>query len=191
MGTAADTQMQIRGRQTKILKKDIGHIQVIMLAGVDNEGCGPWFFFYRFEQGGKMTKRICLSLLIGSFLVIVGCGGSKYAESIEVNEKFVQLMEEYVNALENVSSADQVATAMNTFADGMEVLGPKIKELAEKYPELRNSENLPDALKASQKRVEEVGKKMAGAFMKIMPYMRDPAVQDAQKRVSTVMANMA
>jgi len=138
-----------------------------------------------------MTKRICLCLLIGSFLVIVGCGGSKYAESIEVNEKFVQLMEEYVNALESASSADQVATAMNTFADGMEVLGPKIKELAEKYPELRNSENLPDALKASQKRVEEVGKKMAGAFMKIMPYMRDPAVQDAQKRVSTVMANMA
>lgn len=138
-----------------------------------------------------MTKRICLSLLMGCFLVIVGCGGSKYADSIEVNENFVQLMEEYVNALESASSADQVATAMNTFADGMEVLGPKVKELAKKYPELKNSQNLPDALKASQKEVEEVGKKMAGAFMKIMPYMRDPAVQDAQKRVSTVMANMA
>jgi len=138
-----------------------------------------------------MTKQICLSVLIGCFLVIVGCGGSKYADSIEVNEKFVQLMEDYVNALEKASSADQVATAMNSFADGMEVLGPKIKELAKKYPELTNTENLPEELKASQKRVEAVGKKMAGAFMKIMPYMRDPAVQDAQKRVSTVMANMA
>ena len=138
-----------------------------------------------------MTKQVCLGALMGCFLVIVGCGGSKYADSIELNQKFVRLMENYVNSLEQASSADQVATAMNTFADGMEELGPKIKEMAEKYPELRDSENLPEALKDSQEKVEEAGKKMAGVFMKIMPYMRDPAVQNAQKRIATVMTEMA
>jgi hypothetical protein len=139
----------------------------------------------------RMTKQICSGLLLVCVLLFVGCGGSKYADSIEVNDKFVQLMEDYVNALEQATSADQVAKAMNEFADGVEVIGPKIKEMAKKYPELRNPGNLPEALQTSQKRVEEVGKKMAGSFMKIMPYMRDPAVQEAQRRVSTAMASMA
>ena len=45
MGAAAHTQMQVRLRQTKILKKNIGHVQVIMLAGVHNQGFGPWLLF--------------------------------------------------------------------------------------------------------------------------------------------------
>lgn len=138
-----------------------------------------------------MTKPIRAGLVVACLFLLVGCGGNKYADSIEVNQKFVQLMEDYVNTLETASSADQVAKAMNKFADGVEVLAPKIKALTEKYPELRDPENLPEALKASQEKAEELGKKMAGSFMKIMPFMRDPGVQAAQKRVAAAMSDMA
>jgi len=138
-----------------------------------------------------MTKRFFSAIFVFALLFLaVGCGGNRYGDCVKLNEKFVQLMQDYVGSLEKATSAKTVAEAMNRFADGMRVLGPKLKEMTEKYPELKDKNNQPEALKASREKAEEVGKRMAGSFMKIMPYMRDPQVQAAQKRVAKAMTNM-
>ena len=132
--------------------------------------------------------RIFLMILI--FLTILclapGCG-NKYSDVNKMNEKFVDLMESYVEDLNKSDNAKEVAKAINRYADSLEDLWPKMQQLSEKYPELKDNNSLPEELKASQKSAEEVGKKMAGAMMKIMPYMRDPEVQKAQQRLGAVM----
>jgi len=52
---------------------------------------------------------------------------------------------------------------------------------------LKDEDNQPEGLKPSQEKAEQLAKKMAGSFMKIMPYMGDTEVQAAQKRFSKAM----
>ena len=138
-----------------------------------------------------MKKRI-LSLLFMLCLIplIAACGGGKYADCIKLNEEFLELMENYVTSIEKSDSAKEIAAAINCFADGMEVLGPKMKKMSKKYPELKDINNHPEELKSSQKKSEEIGKKFAGSFMKVVPYMKDPEVRAAQTRFSKAMQTM-
>jgi len=98
-----------------------------------------------------------------------------------------RITEAYVADLEKAGDAKDVAKAMNRYADALEAHWPKMKKLAEKYPELKDTENVPKELEASQKAAEAVGQKMAGTFMKIMPYMKDPEVRKAQERMGKIM----
>ena len=82
-----------------------------------------------------------------------------------------------------------MAKATNLFADKMEKLTPTMQKLSDKYPELKNNQNPPEPLKEMQSRMEEASKKMMGAMMKAAPYMADPEVQKAQKRLESLQMN--
>ena len=136
----------------------------------------------------SLIRMLCL--LVPLFL-FNGCSDKKYADAKELNEDAVKVMEEYVAELDKSGNAKDVATAMNHFADKMEALMPKMKKLAEKYPELKDTSNPPEELRDSQKKAEALGQKMAGSMMKIMPYMNDPQVQKAQERMNAAMMKNA
>ncbi len=126
-----------------------------------------------------------MCLLALSF-VIFGCK-DKYAEAKKLNLEYVSLVQEYIDELDKAESAQDVAKAMDKFAEGQADIFPKMVELAEKYPELKDRKNPPEELKESQKEAEEMGKKMVGTMVKIMPYMKDPEVREAQKRLQEAM----
>ena len=135
-----------------------------------------------------MKKKIvvlCLSLMVMS-IITVGCG-EKYSDAKKMNEEYIALVEDYISELDKVANAKDAAKAINRFADGLEDLWPRMKKLSEKYPEIKDQSNQPEELKESQKKAEEMGKKMVGSMMKLMPYMVDPEVQQAQKRLGEVM----
>jgi hypothetical protein len=134
-----------------------------------------------------MKKQIgfFLAILIMN-MIITGCGGSKYSEAIKVNQEYVAAMEKYIEKIEKADNAKAVETAMNAFADDLEKIMPRMKKLAEKYPELK-SQNPPEDVMPSQNKTKEVGARFGGTFMKISPYMEDPGVQQAQKRIMAVM----
>lgn len=136
-----------------------------------------------------MKKNIMMTLIcfIGFFLMLTGCGGGKYGDVLKLNQEYMDLMETYITDLEKADNTKEIAKAMNNFADGLEILMPKMKKLSEKYPELKDKDNPPEELKESQKEAEELGEKIVGSFMKIMPYMEDPEVQKAQQRLSMIM----
>jgi hypothetical protein len=134
-------------------------------------------------------KKGCFFLFLCALAVsflMAGCGG-KYADAKKVNKEYIELAKKYIADLNEVESAKDAAKAMNRFADGMEGLWPKMKALSEKYPELRDRNNPPEELKGIQTEAQEIGKKMGASMMKIMPYMKDPEVQQAQKRLQEVM----
>lgn len=137
-----------------------------------------------------MTHKL-LSTLIGVGLValVMGCGG-KYSDLKEANQEFIKLMSAYVDAMAEVGNAKDAAKAINNLADGMEKLAPQMKALKDKYPELQDPEKMPEELKMSEKEMEEIGQKFGQSFMKLIPYMADPQVQDAQLRLTTIMSSM-
>ncbi len=126
-----------------------------------------------------------LFVLVVSFLV-PGCGG-KYADAKKVNNEYMEVVQRYVDDLDKAEEAKDVAKAINRFVDGMESLWPKMKALSEKYPELKDRNNPPEEMKEMQVQAQEMGKKMGKSMMKLMPYMSDPDVQKAQKRLQEVM----
>ena len=131
-----------------------------------------------------------MSIMLLALFMWSGCGGGKYSDAIEVNTQFADAMEDYVGALEKADSADSVANAVNAFAAKVEKIAPRMKKIAEKYPELKNQENLPEELKAGQKRATELGQQMARSFMKAMQHMRDEKVKTAHERLQKAMALM-
>ena len=133
----------------------------------------------------KMVIVLFLSFLTMSFLII-GCG-DKYSDAKKVSEEYIALVEAYIADLDKVSNTKDAVRAMNQFADGMEDLWPRMQKLSEKYPEIKDKSNPPEELKETQKRADEMGLKMAGSMMKLMPYMRDPEVRKAQNRLGAIM----
>ena len=127
-----------------------------------------------------------MCLLIVLFLMN-GCGGGKYSDAIKLNMEYIGLMETYIADLDKADNAKGVAKAMNRYADGLEKIWPQMKKISEKYPELKDKDNPPEELQASQKEAESVGQKMVGTYRKIMPYMGDPEVKKAQERISAIM----
>ncbi len=133
----------------------------------------------------KKWMAMATCLFVGLILV-TGCGG-KYDDFKKVNADYVGMVEDYIADLEKADNKDDVIKAMNNFTDDLEVLWPRMRELAEKYPELENEAELPEDLKETQKATEEVGAKMGGSFTKIMQYMSDPDVMAAQQRMAQAM----
>lgn len=119
-------------------------------------------------------------------VLVAGCAG-KYDDAKKVNKEYMELVQKYVDDLDKAENAKDAAKAIDRFAGGMEDLWPKMKALSEKYPELKDRNQMPDELKETQAEALEMGKKMGSSMAKIMPYMGDPDVQKAQKRLQEVM----
>jgi uncharacterized protein YjgD (DUF1641 family) len=134
----------------------------------------------------KRRRFIPFLFALAVLLLMAGCGG-KYADAKKVNKEYMALVQGYIDDLDKTESAQDAAKAIDRFADGMQALLPKMKALAEKYPELKDRDNIPEELKEMQAEAAEVGKKMGSAMMKLMPYMQDPEVQKAQKRLQETM----
>jgi len=56
MGATPHTKMEIRFGKAEILEKGIGHIQVIILTGMNNNGMGPVLLFQGVAEGGDFHE---------------------------------------------------------------------------------------------------------------------------------------
>jgi hypothetical protein len=123
-----------------------------------------------------------------SVLGLSGCG-AKYEDARQANEQYVLLLERFVTEMQESENAQDVAAAMNRFSIGMEQLGPTMKQVMEKYPELRQKNTMPEELLELEKRADVVFAKMESAMMKIMPHMGDAEVLKAHQRMEAAMSN--
>jgi len=137
----------------------------------------------------KIKVGTILTIFISIWLSISAALAADYSDAVKVNEQFVAAMEQYVQDLSSADSGTTVAAAFNSYTDTMEKLVPQLKAMKEKYPELSSGE-VPEVMKPLADRAEQLGGKMAGAMMKIVPFMGDPSVQAAQQRMAQVMGNM-
>ena len=131
-----------------------------------------------------------LVVVIAFMGFVWGCGQDKYDKVVEVNDQFVSVTQEYIDGLNKAESGKDIAKAMNKYADEFKKLGPKMKEISEKYPELMTAKDLPEKIKQSQAKATQIGMDLASSFMKTMKYLADPEVVAAQKRMGEVMQSL-
>lgn len=136
---------------------------------------------------GVIAPMLCALMCM---VLLGGCGGAKYDDINENTEEFVTAVDAYAADLDKAESASDAAKAINNFAVELERLGPRMKKLQEKYPELRDSSNVPEELEPVQKASEAAAQKLVDAMMKAAAYMSDPDVQKAQQRVQAAMSGM-
>jgi hypothetical protein len=137
-----------------------------------------------------MIRNILITgILLVALVATTACKG-KYADAIEVNDQFINAVEQYTKDLDQASNSEEVVAAIDKFSESIKTLAPEMKAMAEKYPELKDSNNLPPELKESHKRAEEMSKNMASTFTKLMPYLSDPEVAAAQARMGQAMMSL-
>ena len=136
-----------------------------------------------------MTKNMVRMVLVCAavLLLMTACGG-KYDDAVKVHKKFADATENYIGKLEKADSSQDVADAINDFAADIEDITPEMKKIAEKYPELKNPDTVPEELKETKSRMDSVGMKMAQQMMKTAKYMRDAEVRKAQMRLQKALA---
>ena len=135
------------------------------------------------------SLNLMLSILVSLFL-LNGCSSKKYADAEKTRNDYINIMDEYITALDESDDAEDVAKAMNRFCDKMEVLMPRMERMVEKYPDLKDTQNLPEELKESQKGIEALKEKMISSMLtSLKTYMGDPEVQKALGRVGAVGRN--
>ena len=137
-----------------------------------------------------MEKITRVLLLFITMIFFIGCGGGKYDDAIEVNKDFIKITEEYTQDLEKAVSAKGVAKAMDNYTEKFAKLAPKMKEINEKYPDIKEDKDVPSEFREMEEKVQQAGVKLAGSFMKILKYMTDPDVIEAHKKMTQSMLGM-
>lgn len=138
-----------------------------------------------------MVSRLSFGLAIVIILTALGCGGGGYDDFVEVNTKFIDAMEVYLQDIDGAQDAQDVAAAMDRYAEKIESLAPEMKETASKYHTRWTDESqVPEDVKALQEKSEAVAAKIPDSFMKAMKYMMDAQVQEAQMRLQQAMTKM-
>ncbi len=139
----------------------------------------------------KSMKTVLVVLVIMMALLTVSCAKKdKYALAREVILKQVAILEDYVEAMEKADSAPAVAKAINAYSAAQAKLGPAIKEVQEKFPEMKQEEEPPVELKPEMDKLNEVMNKMYETMAKGAQFMNDPEVMEAQQNLQKAMETM-
>lgn len=135
----------------------------------------------------KVLGSLMILLLAGVFM-IMGCGGGdKYKDVNTVLDTEIDVMSTFVADMENAGNADAVVAAIHKYTSGMEKLIPQLKDIAEKYPNIKTQTDISDDLKAKLNRVGELAGQFQASIMKASGYMMNPKVQKAWEDFGTVM----
>jgi len=131
-------------------------------------------------------------MLFGSLLILVlisvSCGKKdKYDMARDVIGKQVAILEDYIAEMEKADNAQAVAKAINAYSVAQSKLGPAIKEVQEKFPEMNQSDEPPAELKAEMDKFQLVMKRMIEMSMKASQFMSDPEVMAAQQNLQKAM----
>lgn len=135
-----------------------------------------------------------LVLITAVFLLLFGLavyGGGVYSEVKLLMEKVVLSLEKLTTGLEEAENADDVVAALDNYTNEVLPLGPKMKELIKKYPELKelkDENNCPEELKPIMEKIDKLGERMVGGLAIVQEYANDPKVKEAQIRWLKAMA---
>jgi hypothetical protein len=138
-----------------------------------------------------MRYKMLLVMALGSLLALLGCSsGQDYSEAVEINTKFIDAMESYIADIDKAENADDVADAIEAYAQKVEELAPQMKAIAAEHPEWKDMGKVPEELKPIQEKAKQIASQIPNTFMKTMKYMTDAQVRDAHKRLQESMVKM-
>ncbi len=128
-------------------------------------------------------KKFIPMLLLPVFIAYAECT-KKYSDINDALSELIKMQETYINAIESAKSAEDVAKAINDYADSFTTLRPKIESFEGKYPELKESKEPPEELKDSFQKLEQSAMKLTLVSRSISKdHISSPVVQKAIERL--------
>jgi hypothetical protein len=128
-------------------------------------------------------KKLALLLLLPGLIIYTGCK-KKYSDINDALSELIKMQETYINAIQGAKSAEDVAKAINDYADSFTTLRPKIESFEGKYPELKESKEPPEELKDSFQKLEQSAMKLTLVSRSISKdHISSPVVQKAIERL--------
>jgi hypothetical protein len=116
--------------------------------------------------------------------------GNKYDDARQVLEILAESLEKFVADMTESETAEPIAKALNAFTASMQTLVPKINEIGDKYPEIKNEDTHPEALKPLLARIDTDFRQMMKAYAKVIENSQDPAVKQADDKYKQVMTGL-
>lgn len=120
-----------------------------------------------------------------SFALIANFACKKrYSEINDALTELISMQEKYTNAIQNAKTADDVAKAINDYADSFLQLRPKIESFEGKYPELKEAKEPPEELKENFAKLEQSAMKLTMVSQSISKeHITAPVVKQAIDRL--------
>ena len=138
-------------------------------------------------------KALSFCLICAVAFGAAGCGGEdvdhRYDPVKDLMTDQIKLFKNTTSALNKAESAEDIADALNQWADGMRALFPRFKENTEILSQLKEMDP-PIELQASNRELDMAGKAMNEASAKIQQFMDDPKVQSAQQNVAKMLEEL-
>jgi len=141
------------------------------------------------STGGNM-KRVLSVLVVVGLVFIYACGGGG-DDPKSVMKDFLDTFEGYIDGMAKVESADDLVAVTESAIAKFEKLAPRMKAVTEKYPELKKMRpggRMPEQFKEFEDRMKELGTKMFSSMGKLMKFMNDPKVKEAQRKLQKAMS---
>jgi len=103
-------------------------------------------------------------------------------------EESIAAQEALIKDIDAATNANDVAKAINSYADAIEVMQPKIKQLQAKYPELNDANaQMPKELLDLEQKQAALSQKLTTSMMEKMPkYATDKEVMKASMRLAKI-----
>ncbi len=129
-----------------------------------------------------------LSLCVIVLLISCGSSTGKYSDVRALMQDSITAQENLVKDIDAASNAGDIAKAINSYADAIEGLQPKIKQLQAKYPELNDANaQMPKELLDLEQKQAEISQKLTTSMMEKMPkYATDKEVMKASMRLAKI-----
>lgn len=135
-----------------------------------------------------MRRIIVMVSIMAVVVAASGCGGAKYDDAKEALNTQYEMMSDFAVGVENAKDSAAVVAVLTKFQETAAGAKEQMMAIAEKYPDMKNSENPPEELKEAIKKMDEVGPKFMGAMMKIaQTYGGDSDVQEALKKMQQAL----
>jgi len=133
-------------------------------------------------------KNIVVMVSIAAFLVVVSCGGGKYADAKKAINTQYTMMERFTISIEKAKDPADVVAALKKFQKTAEESRDEMMAIAEKYPEMKDQANPPEELKEEMAKMKEMMPLFIASMMKIgKEYGDNPDVQKVLQEMQAAM----
>ena len=114
----------------------------------------------------------------------------KYDDARIVIEAFTEITICYIKGLDSATTANAVATALNTYCDDLEPMIPKMKAIEKKYSKEIKGKEPPPELKPALDKFKKAFSQLFNVTSKVMKHGNDLAVKEANERYKQLMSQM-
>jgi len=137
------------------------------------------------------TEKPLLTEGTGVFFAESDNAAAGYADVKLFLHRLLAIYRDFILAVETSEDPEIIAAAVNRLSDSLEILIPEIIRLNAKYPELGNfMETPPEELKAEVALLKQTGPLVSDAFLRIAKLQPHESVNEALKRLGSVMKKM-